>query len=746
MPQYRYYHIPGLDHLTRMPGSQVTAVQVVSSAAQFGQKQILTEDYACTGWACNFSGMRWIYQPQMTTGVNFLILHLSGYSLRGLRKRDYPAGHFYHQPWWKDFAIFNDSVARTGMFLAEGNHQTNVLIVHAISSAWKIFTGDEADPRLDHYSKTNERMIRALHYHQIACHFADEEIVRDAGSVKGNKFIIGNCTYDTIVIPQISNLSGNMVELLKEYHANGGRIFVVRNQAADGPLTIDGEIADDATRSWFESHPTFRSEMEAGAAVAACYPDRVIISSNEINESSVSRDWLDYEDDRNNGAWLNPAPSISSTWRDLELDGKQGRFYYFANASYLTPAKITVSLPRTGKYVEILDMVTGHSSILEQVSEENGRLRFSCTIAAAGSLALFVTDTPESDEKTNLVDPMILPAVKPLAPEFQICGMVENLLTLDRCRYRINGGEWFSNDIISLQAILLKRKADCDLELEIDFVLDDDFDFTQLLQLGVETPERFSFTLNGTPFNAVDTGYLFDKAFRRITLPQNLKPGKNVIGMKTRYTQPESVYSSLEAAKQFETEYNKLTFDSEIESVYLCGDFILRNNGDAEPMTRNSTRFSGEFTLGAPLSAQTLDITDLLRSGLYFFSGVLNVTQTVEMTAEEIEKISCLRFKLLQNSNSCRLRINGKDAGIRCWEPFAYEVRGLLKEGSNTLELELTTSLRNMLGPHHLELGESYAICTLSFNKEPNVIDKPARPYHEGYNFADFGIQNGEFA
>ena len=723
MTQYRYYHVPGVDHLGRQPASQVAAVQLVSSANQFGQKQILTENFAMTGWACHFTGMRWIYQPQMATGINYLCHHLAGYSLRGLRKRDYPAGQAYHQPWWKDFAILNDSVSRTGMFLAEGESRTDVLVLHPMSSAWKLFCNEDWDIRqIDHYSQTNERIVAALHARQLAFHFADEEIVKDAGSVRDGRFVIGNCSYDTVIIPQISNLSANILGLLKEYHANGGCIFVVRNQAEDGLLTIDGETADRETRNWFDALPCYDSEVAAAEATAQRYPARVRIIENGICTSTVT-----------------------STWRDLELDGRKGRFHYIVNNSYRTSSKVTVSLPRTARYVELLDMVTGESAILDGVKVSDDALTFNCTVPAAGSLAFFVTDEPVCEKHTVLEDPMALPAVKVLANGCKVVGKVENILTLDRCRYRVDGGEWKYDDVISLQAILLGRRADCDLEQEFEFVLDEDFDFNTPLQAAVETADRYTFALNGVPFEAKDCGYLFDKAFRRITLPGNLKVGRNVLNMKIRYTQPDTLWGSLEAAKVFESEYNKLTFESEMESIYLCGDFSVRHHGAVAPMVRNSIRYCGDFTLGGSPSKEELDLTDLLKSGLPFFCGVVTLRQDVVLTAEELGKIRFLRFKLW-GANSCKVRVNGKDAGICCWEPFAYDLSGLLQEGNNTLELELTTSLRNMLGPHHLAEGECYSIHTMSFNKDPNFIDRKPAPYSAGYNFVNFGIADAEFA
>jgi hypothetical protein len=87
MPQYQYYHIPGMDVLCRINPNALAMTQLLSSAMQFGHKQILTESFALTGWNFGFHGMKWLYQQQLAHGVNLLCQHLEGYSLRGKRKR-----------------------------------------------------------------------------------------------------------------------------------------------------------------------------------------------------------------------------------------------------------------------------------------------------------------------------------------------------------------------------------------------------------------------------------------------------------------------------------------------------------------------------------------------------------------------------------------------------------------------------------------------------------------------------------
>ncbi len=91
MPNYEFMDIPGMDHLGRMLADITTIMQVTSAANQLGKKQILSETFALCGWNVSFEELRWIYESQMVRGVNYLCQHLEGYSLRGIRKRDYPA-------------------------------------------------------------------------------------------------------------------------------------------------------------------------------------------------------------------------------------------------------------------------------------------------------------------------------------------------------------------------------------------------------------------------------------------------------------------------------------------------------------------------------------------------------------------------------------------------------------------------------------------------------------------------------
>ena len=138
----------------------------------------MSESFALCGWNFNFSGMHWLFNQQLACGINFLCPHLSGYTLRGLRKRDYPASLFIHQPWWGDYKKVNDYFSRAGMLLAEGEEKVDLLVIHPISTLHVIYKCDnEQDIRyfIDKYQALAEN----LSSRHITYHYGDEIYFED---------------------------------------------------------------------------------------------------------------------------------------------------------------------------------------------------------------------------------------------------------------------------------------------------------------------------------------------------------------------------------------------------------------------------------------------------------------------------------------------------------------------------------------------------------------------------------------
>ena len=251
MPHYEYFTIPGMDWLGRPIFPCLTPVQVASVAAQTGKKQILSETFALCGHNVGHDELKRNYEWMMVRGINLMCQHLLGYSLRGIRKRDYPPAMYYQQPWWEEYKVFNDAMSRVGMILAEGRVKVDTLLMHNMTSAWICYNNGESSASkataitpefiekgisgvntykgkdVKYYNDSLVSCATALERKHIPFHFGDETIMERHGRVEGNKLIIGEMEYTTVVLPEYIRFMPNTERLLGEFRKNGGVITTV---------------------------------------------------------------------------------------------------------------------------------------------------------------------------------------------------------------------------------------------------------------------------------------------------------------------------------------------------------------------------------------------------------------------------------------------------------------------------------------------------------------------------------------
>jgi len=179
----------------------------------------------------------------------------------------------------------------------------------------------------------------------------------------------------------------------------------------------------------------------------------------------------------------------------------------------------------------------------------------------------------------------------PLDGTWEVVSSTENSLTLDFCDYYFDGQLIEKNGYvlnILNRALKLKRPVQlkCEYFVNIEYIPDK-------LYLVTETPEVFDIYVNEQKIDKTDCGYFVDTAFRRIEISKYLSLGKNSIVFETLLKQSDEVYENLEKAFVFESEKNKLTYDMEVEPIYLVGDFAVKANGNYEELDKNAFRYSG---------------------------------------------------------------------------------------------------------------------------------------------------------
>ena len=708
MPHYEFFHMPGMDWLGRHIDPPTTPHQVASVAHQVGHKRVLSETFALTGWNVSFEELKWIYEWQMVRGVTHLCQHLEGYSLRGIRKRDYPPSLFYQQPWWKTYKLFNDAMSRIGMILSQGKVCFDVLVLHPQSSAWLRFN-THSNEGIDSLYDSFLELTHLLEGAHIPFHYGDERILQRHGKVEKNRFRVGEQSYSAVLVPPMEVLSHSTASLLETFAENGGEILWIQPQ----PRLIEGESRP--MENLLKMGQRFKTAREAVRHISPSHK-RVSVVNEEACE----------------------VQEIACTWREIpeHLAGEDCRFYFFVNSDRSEEKRTEITIP--GSRTLLFRPEDGALIELPH-TQKSKNVQVSHLFPPAGSLCLFATDRPEGLSQAG--PRADLSQRHPLESElFQGRWNLEllepNALTLDICDI------WFDDQLqAEREHVSVVQSRALALERPVPLKLRFPFKVASLpkppVYLVMESPEKFEIELNGQvipPAPDNHAGYYRDISFRKIEISHALKEGDNDVVLRTRFQQSPSVYENLNRARLFEAEKNKLCYDTEIEAVYLVGYFGVNTPGTFEPLARHAMRYEGSFAIDTVPA--TVLLGDLTSQGLPFFNGSVKLSRTLKLGKEAAEgRLFKLKKKRAQVVS---LAVNGQQAGQWLWPPYETDLQHLLVEGENLFEITLIGDLRNLLGPHHLEEGESYSVAPCCFFKEPNLWGN--MPWDDRTCLVEFGV------
>lgn len=634
MPHYEYFHIPGMDWLGRKIYNCLIALQVSSVAEQLGKDRVLSETYAMCGHNVSFSELKGIYEWQMVRGINLLCPHLQGYSLRGIRKRDYPPAMYYQQSWWGEYDRFVDAMSREGMILAKSKKDVDILVLHPQTTAWALY-GETCKDNVNELDEKFIDLISQLEEKHVQFHLGDETIMERHGKVEDGKLVIGNCKYSYIINSCCEILLPKTEELIKEFLDAGGKII---------------------------------------------NPDE-LLKDNAVDCKDI-------------------------TYTRRIADGQT--IHYFVNSADETKcARINVS----GKKLDI------YSGELVEFSEDY-------EFEPYGSL--MILDDGE-DKKISRVNENLLK----LEGEFEVDGDVLNSLLLDRCDYYFDGVLQEKDGYVlnvCERANKLKKRISIHQDYHVNV-----FYIPEKMYLVCETPEKFRISVNGKAVRYEETDdYFVDKSFKKLEISKYLLLGENIISFECEFEQSEKFYENLKKSYIFESEKNKLTYDFEIEAVYLVGDFSVNCEGEWEDLPLNAKRFHGRFEIDKPKEKITL--IDIEMQGFPFFAGELTLKGKINIIGDN--PVLDIDFT---GTNAIKIQINEIEKVVLTDRKISLKEFGVT--GVTNVKITLINNLRNLMGPHHLAMGECFGVGPGQFYKEKCVWDSRLREdeWNDGYCFMSFG-------
>ncbi len=685
MAMYAWHQRPAIDILMNeyqegphaQFGNVRSVLELASVANQMGCQRTLCEAYGAGGWDLRFEDMKRIGDWLYVLGVNTLDEHLSYITIRGARKRDHPQSFSYHEPWWDSYHVMAEYFTRLSLIMSQGKQINEILVLEPTTTAW-MYQGDRE--KLDPLGERFQKLVTDLAKAQVEFDLGCEDIIARHGSVKGDRFVIGERSYHTVVLPpDTENVGGKTLELLKAYCAGGGRLLC----CGPTPTCVDG------------------SESTSAGSLA----DQANFETVETDK--LSEKLLDLGD---KGFSVTQGTGNAGILFHHRRRVDDGQFVLLVNTSIDSSCLGTLDVPVAS--LQKWQLRTGKIETYATQSDDKRRIAWF-NLPPCGSALFFLPNEARESREARWTD-----SPKELAPVGETAArrVGPNVLTLDYVDLDVagqsskgmhsfqaaqtifqkhglpNGNPWSSAVQFGNELIAKTFPAESGFTAGYRFTIEGSV--PEALEIVIERPDLYTITCNGRPVEAAKDAWWLDKAFGQIDLSKIAKVGENLVTLKA----------------------SPLTIWHELEPAYVIGDFSV------EPAA------SG-FVIKP---ARPLQLGSWKAQGMPLFGHGVSYTQEFDVA----ENSGRFEVELPKWYGSvAKVAVNGKPAGHIAFQPWELDVTDHIHPGKNKIEVIVIGTLKNTLGPHHA--GEMVGRAWPSaFQQGPETGPSPGEKYHT----LDYGL------
>lgn len=676
MPHYRHMQIPGIDQLALGYISPYTPRCMTSVANQYGQAKRLSEAFGISGQNMNFEDRKWLLDWHTLFGINTITPHLSSYSLKGQRKRDYPPTFSEHQPYWAFNKIYEDYAARMCYAMSVGQYAASIGVVNPIETAYlelDMSSTNKWDAQIDRLTTDFLNQMQTTHrdYDLI-----DEQIAGEIAKSTKTGIQVGEMTYKLIILPNMKTIRNTTVRLLTDYTQKGGIVFYLGRF----PHLVDGLPQPELLDGLRTKCRKLDSETLKEQLASALKPDFTLSGEDP-----------------------------SRIWTHLRtLNKGAGYVLQLSNTSRIKSTRVELNFAQKPAQLTLWNPVNGEAYSLEPNAKGGYDIPFAQTqtwVVSTGSAAEFGNERKPFPAYNRQSKPL-----RVLSGAWKGKRLDPNAITLDFACYSIDGGKHFSapEPIIGIMQRLKEKKQNQELVLKFTVEIQD---LPKRCSLVVEQPEIYhTLLVNGNPAKFGKEGYC-DASFLTADVLAFLHRGANEIWLGIHYKCP--IDESLDAAERY---------GSEVESIYFIGDFAVQGTLSSTPLATTQRNKEKLFVQKPIHCFKKFQITaeasefygSLALEGYPFYAGKFELTQTFVLEQYHPGKRYFLEFPLFE-SIVVQANLNGSTTAPMVFHPHEIEITPWIKAGENTLTLTLSNSLRNLFGPHHHVGGELVSVGPVSF-------------------------------
>ncbi len=358
--------------------------------------------------------------------------------------------------------------------------------------------------------------------------------------------------------------------------------------------------------------------------------------------------------------------------------------------------------------------------VLDPVSGETSPFAGFYSFAPYESLILIESGAPRASLSAEKEEKLLA-----LSGEWSVEGATLNSITLDRCDYSFDGELIAERGyVLDILPRINAYRRPVKLWQKYRFMIEEMPEGE--IYLVTETPEIFDIKVNGKPLTKRDAGDFIDISFRKLPISELLIKGENTVEFESTISQSEKTYKHIDKSWKFETMSNCLSYDIEIEPIYIAGNFGVKVTAPTEELRLDAYRVKelavkGGHSFAITKAPKSVDIQCIDASGYPEFAGCLTLKKNFNLAD------TAYRVKLCgRGMNSVGIKVNGEDLGTKMFPPYEISLADALAKAKNkTVEIELTirNNLRNMQGPHHHKDGEITTVNRNVFYRESCVFN-----------------------
>ncbi|MBN8218681.1 MAG: hypothetical protein J0L75_18720 [Spirochaetes bacterium] len=668
---YRHMQRPGMDWLgLHIDHGMLSAKTLSSVANQYGQPRRLSEMFGCSGQNMSAEDRAWIFGWHALLGVNHACPHLSLYTVRGVRKRDYPPTLSPQQPWWPFHRQVEDLMARVSYAVSAGSYAAEMLLLLPLESGMCEYPAKTMDER----SAAFEQLMKDLTDANRDYDLGEETVLLENAKAEKGRLVVGEASYPMVLIPPMLSIRRSTVDLLGAFLDGGGLV------AACAPLPdrVDG-APDGYAKEKLGSRIRFLDAARLPQALGECSPPAVAVAAKS------------------------PAGNALPVWTHLRKV-ENGRLCLAFNPSRRESAQVKLALRE--RPLSVLRFDTSHGTAEKLAVDASGAVAFTLAPAETAVLALDLDAKVEARTAAVSSDRVI----SVLDGHWACQRLDENALVLDFAFWKMEGkgqGEK-AEPVIAIAELLTQKGWSGPLELSYPV------DIAQVparCLLAFECPNMDGeWKVNGKLVPLTGGQPFLDSCYTTVDVAALLKTGRNTISFRTDYRAP--LPASLDAHERYGTE---------IETIFLIGDFAVEGKPSSEPPAPNQLETRKVFLprkvhrLASYAIAAEKPATsgDLVPQGYPFYTGRFALERDFTLEAKAAGR-TLLTFEN-PDVQAIQVEVNGGRVGVAILSPWEVDLTDAVKPGVNRLRLTIVNSLRNLLGPHHHRDGELTGVGPDSF-------------------------------